>query len=393
MKIAVVLSRVPYPLEKGDKLRAFNQIKELSQQHDIYLYALNDTRIHPQALNVLSPYCKQVKVLNIGKLSIFINIIRFFFKGLPMQCGYFYNARLCKMLNKHLDNLQPDAIYAQLIRTAEYVRKRKEHKVLDYQDVFSKGMYRMMKCTRGMRRVIYGMEYRRLLRYEADVFADFDYKTIITQVDRALIKHPQSDKIVVVPNGVDFRYFVPQHTQKKYDIIFTGNMSYSPNVYACEYLVNEILPELLKVEPNIKIALCGVAPAPRVQALKGKHVDVTGWVDDIRTCYAASKIFVAPMELGTGLQNKLLEAMAMGLPCITSPLASKPVNAQPNKEIIVCNSVLGYVDAISMLLHDKDRYDTLSAHANAFVKAHYNWVETTKILEPLLHKVSSNTNI
>ena len=385
MKIAILLSRVPYPLEKGDKLRAYNQIKELSQRHEIYLYALNDKKIHPQAIAVLSSYCKQIHVMNIGKWSILINVIKFFFKRMPMQCGYFYNAHWYKYFQSQMDALKPDVIYAQLIRTAEYVRYRPEKKVLDYQDVFSKGMYRMMTRAKGIKALVYKSEYKRLQDYESQVFNDFDHKTIITQVDRDLIKHPMSNKIVVVPNGVDTQYFMPQAVEKKYDIIFTGNMSYTPNIFACEYLVKEILPQLLKKEPNIRVVLCGVTPSSRVLSLRSKYVEVTGWVDDIREYYAKSKLFVAPMELGTGLQNKLLEAMSMGLPCITSPLASEPIKAVSHQEILVCNSVLGYVDAIYTLLHDKQQYQTISQQANVFVKQHYNWVETTKILEHLFN--------
>ncbi|MBO4581503.1 MAG: glycosyltransferase [Bacteroidales bacterium] len=383
MKIAVLLSRVPYPLEKGDKLRAFNQIKELSQRHEIYLYALNDKKIHPQAVSILSSYCKQIHIMDIGKWSVMVNMLQFFLRKKPMQCGYFYNARWNRYFQAQMDALQPDVIYAQLIRTAEYVRYRSEKKVLDYQDVFSKGMYRMMKRAKGPKAWVYKSEYKRLQRYEAQIFNDFDYKTIITQVDRDLIQHPMSNKIVVVPNGVDTQYFTPMKAEKKYDIIFTGNMSYLPNIYACEYLVKEILPQLQKRMPDIHVALCGVTPSSRVLALKSECVEVTGWVDDIREYYAKSKLFVAPMELGTGLQNKLLEAMSMGLPCITSPLASEPIKAVSNQEILVCNSVLGYVDAIYTLLHDQQQYQTISEKANVFVKQHYNWVETTKILEHL----------
>ncbi len=384
MKIVVLLSRVPYPLEKGDKLRAFNQLKELSKRHEIYLFALNEGALHPQAKSILSPFCKQIYILKLCKATIFFNLIKSLFQKIPFQCSYFFNKKHYKFINQEIDKIAPDVIYTQLIRTTEYVRHRKEKKILDYQDVFSKGMFRLMEKAPFYKAWIYRLEYRRLLRYEGDVFKDFDYKTIITQVDRALIHHPKAEQIVVVPNGVDTQYFEPQKVEKIYDIIFTGNMSYTPNVFACEYLVKEILPELLKYEPNIKIVLCGVNPSPRVCALKSKNVEITGWVNDIRSYYAQSKIFVAPMELGTGLQNKLLEAMAMQLPCITSPLASKPINAVHNSEIIVCNSVLGYVDAIIHLLHQPDFYNLVANNAYQFVKQNYNWTETTKILENLI---------
>ncbi|MBR4492132.1 MAG: glycosyltransferase, partial [Bacteroidales bacterium] len=130
--------------------------------------------------------------------------------------------------------------------------------------------------------------------------------------------------------------------------------------------------------------LCGANPSPRVLALENKQVTVTGWVDDMREYYAKSRIFIAPMRLGTGLQNKLLEAMSMGIPCITSPLAATPLNAQANQEILVCNSTLGYIDAIDNLLKDAEHYARIARNGQTFVQANYNWEHTSRILEELI---------
>ena len=118
--------------------------------------------------------------------------------------------------------------------------------------------------------------------------------------------------------------------------------------------------------------------------MKNIHVEVTGYVEDIREYYAQSKLFLAPLEIGSGLQNKLLEAMAMKLPCITSPLASEPLKADANRDILICNSVLGYVDAIDNLLRNKDLYNSIAENAFRFVQQHYNWEQTTAILNNLI---------
>lgn len=384
MKLFVILSRVPYPLEKGDKLRAFNQMKELSKKHEIFLCALNDHKIHPDAISILSDYCKKIYIFPITKWSIFINVILFFFKGKPLQCGYFYRHSIYKKINKLIQTIQPDHIYSQLIRTTEYVKSQKINKTLDYQDAFSKGVNRMMEKAPFWKRFVLSIEYKRLLRYEKEIFNCFDNHTIITHVDRVFIPHPSAKSITVVPNGVDLSLFSPINKEKIYDLIFTGNFSYPPNIDAATFLVQEILPVLKEKYPNILVVICGANPTTKVKSLQGENVIVTGWVDDIRSFYAQSRIFIAPMRLGTGLQNKLLEAMAMKIPCIASPLASEPLNAEKDKEIIVCNSILGYVDAINMLLSDKAFYQTLSENAFLFVKKNYNWEHTSSILEKLL---------
>ncbi len=384
MKIFVLLSRVPYPLEKGDKLRAYNQLKVLSKRHEIYLFALNDSTLDKDAIGVLNSFCKEVYIFPLSKLSIAWNVLRFFFTKKPLQCGYFYNKRAQRKVDAILDKIEPDHIYAQLIRTAEYVKNKNIKKTLDYQDVFSKGIFRIMEQSPFWKRFFYNIEYKRVKQYETDIFSYFDNKTIITKVDRDLIEHPKDQEIVVVPNGVDTDFFQPMECEKEFDLIFTGNMSYTPNVQAAEYLVKMILPQLLKKYPDIRIALCGTTPSAKVLMLRGKNVTVTGWVEDIRLYYAQSRIFIAPMQLGTGLQNKLLEAMAMRIPCITSPLASKPLDVVSQKEILICNSILGYVDAIEMLLTNHELYKSIATNGYEFVRKNYNWNSTTEILEKLI---------
>lgn len=384
LKIFVLLSRVPYPLDKGDKLRAYHQLKALSERHEIYLFALNDVSLNKDAVKVLASFCEEVHIFQLSKASIAWNLLRFFFSKRPFQCGYFYNKRAKRKIDTLLKTINPDHIYAQLIRTAEYVKHQTIKKTIDYQDVFSKGIFRIMEQSPAWKRFFYKMEYKRVKRYEKDIFNYFDNKTIITKVDRSLIAHPENEKITVIPNGVDIDFFYPIACEKQFDLIFTGNMSYTPNVQAAEYLVEMILPQLLKKYPNIRIALCGTTPSSKVNALQGKHVIVTGWVDDIRLYYAQSRIFIAPMLLGTGLQNKLLEAMAMKIPCITSPLASNPLDIVSQKEILICNSVLGYVDAIDMLFSQPELYNTIASNGCEFVKRNYNWKTTSEILENLI---------
>jgi glycosyltransferase involved in cell wall biosynthesis len=135
------------------------------------------------------------------------------------------------------------------------------------------------------------------------------------------------------------------------------------------------------------LCICGVSPVPAIKALACENIHVTGWVDDMSEYYAQSKIFIAPMQLGTGLQNKLLEAMAMKLPCVTSPLAGNPLEgATRNENIIICNTVNEYVEAIFKLLNDKNFYKTIAENGYQFVKTHYDWEEIGKKLEEVMNE-------
>jgi sugar transferase (PEP-CTERM/EpsH1 system associated) len=385
MKLLVVLSRFPYPLEKGDKLRAYHQIRCLAEQHEIYLAAMYDEPVSDDALNQLKPFCKEIFLLENNNLKRCWNMGRAFFRGLPIQCGLFYNRKNAQKLDEIIQRVHPDHIYCQLFRMAEYVKDYSIPKTLDYQDVFSKGMARRAEKSTGLVKWFFNMEHRRVARYETEIFDRFDHKTIITAVDRDLIPHPRREEIVVVPNGVEFDKFAYQGEKKEYDLIFSGNMGYAPNVDAAEYLVREILPPLRMKFPNLRVVLCGATPAPRVQALRSEHVIVTGWVDSMAEWYAKSRIFIAPMRMGTGLQNKLLEAMSMHLPCITSPLAARPlVEAEQHQSVISCSETKDYVVAVTQLLTEENAYNQLADSGYNYVRQFYDWKNAVRILDNLM---------
>ncbi len=383
MKIFVLLPRIPWPLEKGDKLRAYNQIKQLALNNEVILCALNtDNNADEEAARkALQPYCSSVTFINIGKMSILTNLARAFFKGIPIQCGYFYNKKAHKEIHRLIAQHKPDMLFGQLLRVAEYIRHEKTPKTIDYQDVFSMGMKRRYDIAPFYTRPLFGMEYRRLRRYERDIFNDFDVKTIISVPDRELIDHPEKDEILIVPNGVDHEYYTPQQQEKKYDIVFTGNMAYAPNVNAVEYLATDILPLVWKKLPDVKMYIAGATPDPRVKKVASDKIIISGWLDDMRDAYAQSRIFIAPMRIGTGLQNKLLEAMSMRLPCITTSLANGSLHAEEGKEILVGNSEQELADHIITLITDKERAESLAQNGYDFVHRVYDWGMATRIME------------
>jgi polysaccharide biosynthesis protein PslH len=386
MRIFFLLPRVPYPTEKGDKLRAFHQIKQLSRNHEIILCALNDGVLHNEAVKVLSKYVTAVHVIPVSQFTIVISLIQALFTGKPLQVGYFFNKSAAKKIHVLIRDCQPDHIFCQLIRVAEYVKDEPFPKTLDYQDVFSKGMERRMATASPFMRPFLRMEYRRLLKYEHDIFGKFTNKIIISEPDRDLIPHPDRDQIVVVANGVDTEFFRPVEQSREYDLVFTGNMGYPPNINAAEFLVNRILPLLTRQKPGIRLLIAGSSPNMRVLVLKSPQVEVSGWVPDMRECYAGAKIFIAPMQLGTGLQNKLLEAMAMKVPCITSPLANQALMAKDGEEILVADTPAAYADKILSLLNDPSLADRIGQNGYLFVRKNYSWETEAGKIESLMLK-------
>ncbi|MDR0364810.1 MAG: glycosyltransferase [Bacteroidales bacterium] len=385
-KMLIILPRVPWPLEKGDKLRAYHQIRCLSKHNDIILFALNDNpRLNAEeARQRISKYCSEVHIFNLSKILIFWNIIKAFFTGKPLQVGYFYSCKAKKILKRIAEESNPNRIYCQLIRTVEYGRIFDIPKTIDYQDTFSQGMLRRAENASLFIRWFFKMEFRRLQRYEDKVFEWFDHKTIISKPDRDLLTHPKRDEVVIIPNGIDHDYFKPVEAEKRYDIIFNGNMSYPPNINASEILVRKIMPIVHQTMPEVTLLLSGASPHARVKALQSDKITVSGWVEDIRENYAASRIFVAPMQIGTGLQNKLLEAMCMQIPSITSALANASLNATPGRDILIGDTPESYARLIIDLLNHPEKMRSLAENGRQFVLNTFNWEHSTEILEQLI---------
>lgn len=390
MRIFVLLSRIPYPLEKGDKLRAFHQIKELSKKNEIILCALNpDRKLDKQkAFSALQPYCRSINFLDLPWYGRGWNMLLSFFMNLPFQCGYFYNSKAASKVKQLINEYKPEHIYCQLVRTAEYVKNINIPKTIDYQDVFSYGMKRRISKSPFYARPFMKMEYKRLMAYEEKVFDIFDNKTIISYPDRKLIPHPEREKIHVIPNGVDHDFFSPRADEKIYDLLFTGNMAYPPNVDAAEFLANEIMPWVWKSKPDAKLMLAGASPDKRVVALSSKNIEVSGWMDDIRDAYASAKIFIAPMRIGTGLQNKLLEAMSMKIPSITTPLANDALQAKDGIEILIGENSEDLAEKIISLLNDKDLHQKIANNGFSFVRNNYSWKEATEKLNQIFNNKS-----
>ena len=392
MKLLVLLSRFPYPLDKGDKLRAYHQLRYLAARHEICLFALTDEDVSTEAQAQVRPLCRGGLVVHrLRRPGIVRHMARALATGLPLQVGYFYDAQAQRQVDGLLRDFRPDHVYCQLVRMAEYLRAHAGQlpMTLDYMDVFSAGMARRATQAPLWQRPVLALEAHRLMAYEAAAFGWFRHHTIISDQDRQLINHPGRDQIQLVLNGIDTKYFQPRPAAKEYDVLFCGNMSYYPNVDAACFLAEEIMPLVRQRHPAARLLVAGTTPAPRVLALASAHVAVSGWVPDIRAAYAAARVFVAPMRVGTGLQNKLLEAMAMGLPCVTTPLANNALGGTNGQQLRVAGSVAALAEAITDLLSEPEAAETLAVRGQRFVHTPFDWAGATARLVGLLEAEGS----
>lgn len=376
-KLLMITSRFPYPLEKGDKLRAFHQIRTLRNHFDIYLVSITDYSVHKNELEVIRPFVKELHIVRITPIQRLKSLIRSILSDLPFQISYFYSKDIHEYIESLVESKKPDHIYCQLARMAEYIKDIPVSKTLDYMDAFGIGMQRRSNVVKFPYSILYRKEALRMVKYEKTIFNSFNNHTIISNQDKIQLEFSGSRSIHVVPNGIDTDFFEMSTYEKKYDISFIGNMGYLPNIEAAEYLVQKILPLL---HADTKVLIAGARPDKRIKKLASSQVTIKGWSNDIRQAYGESKVFVAPLWSGTGQQNKILEAMSMGIPCITTSLVNNAILAKENSEILIADDEKTFAEKIVFLLNNAHLQQQISNAGRDFVKQNYSWEHYSQLL-------------
>lgn len=362
---------------------------ELSKYHEIHLFALTSEQIEEKHIDVLKKHCTSVNVYPLSNFKQGFNLIHNISTHLPFQTAMLFDNSIKHKIEREVSRLNIDLIFCQLIRMAPYAVDIALPKVIDFMDAFGIGMLRRAKLSRWPLNWFYEIESKRVLKYEEEIATAFDQRIIISEQDKAIVNTKLP--IHVITNGIDTTYFHPRTTNPSFDLVFVGNMGYLPNVEAAEILVNKVSKVYKeKYHQDLNILIAGVRPSSRVIKLKSENVTVTGWYDDIRDAYSDGKIMVAPLFHGTGQQNKIMEAMAMGIPCVTTNDVNEAIKAKVGEEILASNEVETMTDQIHALITNEKLYDRISKAGNAFVSEKYSWNETIMQLNTIFNASINN---
>ncbi len=384
MNILYLTAKFPFPLDQGDKLRAYWQIRYLSRFHRIFLCALSRGPVPPGHLAELS-CCSDIQIVPYHVGSIALGLIRAQCRSLPYQAGYFFSPRTRKHVHSYIRRVRPDLIFCQLIRLAPLIESDAVPIMLDYMDSLSerlrqKGNYPYLP-TFLLRR-----EYERTRDYERRLLETFAAFFITTNRDRTNIDPQGESKIVVSGNGIDLDLWRPRQQACAYELLFAGNLGYGPNVLGAESLVKEVLPHVHRQFPRARVLLAGANPRRRVRRLSSERVHISGYVASMPDTYAKGEIFVAPMWTGTGVQNKVLQALAMGKPCVISPLVAEGFEASIRQAAVVADSPGDIAQACISLLRDPGRREEFGRKGIAFVQRHHRWEPILANLESIIRQ-------
>lgn len=375
-KILVLSSRVPYPLIGGDRNRVYRISKILASRYQVDLLAINETKVKHEVLGALEQVFNHVILFDYSLTLLKANAFKKLFSLKPTQVAGYHFKTIQRWINKHFEGY--DLIYANHIRTAEYARKLPCKKVLDFHDAISMNYKDALRRAKGFWKAFYFIEDKRLLPYELGVLQEFDKYFITSQADKdyLLANASRPADIEVIPMGVSEKALErDQNVKEENWLAFLGKMNYYPNEDAAVYFANEVFPLLRSKDKSLKFVVIGAHPTRRVQALrKIQGVEVTGFVDDPYEYLEKAKVVVAPTRLGAGIQNKILEAMALRKAVLTTSKGARGIaGGEDGKHFLIADSPGDMAEKILELLSDVERRKVIGQNARALIEEKYTW--------------------
>lgn len=383
-----LVHRVPFPPDKGDRIRNFHVLRFLSQHARVHLACLADEPVPDETLRSLSQYCERVTVVSLRPFHRFMRAASSLARGHTVSEGAFYSPQLSATLGTWARQTSFRAALASASSMVPYLDSealRNVPAVVDMVDVDSQKWLDYAATSRRLKAMLYRLEGRRLRRLEQALADRTRAVTLVSEAEVKLYRRFCSEGTVhAISNGVDLEYFRPNgvSSSSKDDntCIFVGALDYRPNVDGACWFCAEVWPEILQRCPNAKLLLVGRRPAPAVRRLTGQRgVEVVGQVPDVRPYLAGSSVVVVPLRLARGVQNKVLEALAMGKAVVASPQSLQGIRALPGTHLLSADSADEWVAATLRLFEDAALREQLGLAGRDFVQEHHHW---DQCLEP-----------
>jgi len=392
MKLLFITPRLPYPPFRGDQSVPFHRMRILSRKHEITLLTLYERDADLEGIEPLSQFCSSIHTVKLPKWKSFKNMALLGpVSRLPLQVLYYQSSEFRQCLNKLLTDKQFDLIHAFMLRLVPLLQNISIPVVLDLIDSMQLNFSRRVDMARVPKKWVLHEELRRLTSYEKDICNQFDRLIVVSNKDKEYIA---SSNVDVVPLGIDTERFAPSKVSiENPTIIFSGNMFYGPNVHAVKWFAENCFFRLQEKIPNISFIIAGNGPPPDIRDLGNKPgITVTGFVESMPEMLNRATLAVAPMQSGSGMQFKILEAMACGLPVVTNTLGLGDIKAKDGVELLLAETANDFIERIVECVTSAEYAQELGARAREFVLNQHSWEHTTDIVENIYTQVFTKTN-
>lgn len=379
-RLLYLVHRIPYPPNKGDKIRSFNVLKALAKDHDVVLGCFVDDPADLEHVDVLHQYCQDVFVRSIDPKRRKVAALHGLLTGEALSIAFYRDAAFQRWVTNQIDG-GVDAAILFSAAMARFVPQESFETLpiwMDFVDLDSDKWQQYAEAQNGLMRRVYEREAARLLDFERTIAGNAHMSSFVTDDEVALFKDRsglESNRVTAVHNGVDLEYFTPRDAAlSSHQIVFTGAMDYQANVDAVTWFVSEVFGLIRAAQPAARFTIVGSKPTPSVKALSQvEGVDVTGFVEDIRDNIAGASVCVAPMRIARGVQNKVLEAMAMGKPVVATQAGYEGIRAVPGQDLLVESDAEAFAQAVLSLMTSPGKAHEMGRSARHAMERGYAW--------------------
>lgn len=381
--ILYLVHRLPYPPNKGDKVRSYHVLKHLARRHRVHLGTFIDDPRDERYVGDVRALCADLHVERMNPSFARLRSMAGLVSAEPLTLPYYRSQGLADWVGRTVRERGIDTAVVFSSAMGQYVTPFPQLKVLlDFVDVDSEKWTQYAPSHTWPLSWLYRREGRRLLAFEAAMAGRSARSFFVTDAETALFRRlaPQcAGTVETISNGVDAEFFSPDHHLEspypdgEHPVLFTGAMDYWPNVDAVTWFAAEVAPRLRRERPSLRFYIVGMNPAPAVQALAGDGIVVTGTVPDVRPYLRHAAVVVAPLRVARGVQNKVLEAMAMGRPVVASRACAQGIAGNGGEHLAVAATPEEFARAVDALLCDPASAEAMGVAARARVLARYSW--------------------
>jgi len=404
MRILVVSPRFPWPLDKADSMTVYHFLEFFSQRHEIDLLAFGEHgfghAFKREYVSHVRSFCRRIEVVPLRKAATCIQCTRSLLSSDPLQVWYYRRKAMHEALHRMIEFGDYDLVYTHLLRMAQYTRHlENQRKVLAMQISLALEYRRLAEQQENIRNPLkcwlYRLEAKKLRTYEASATRLFDRTLVIGETDRSEIvaNGGAGSSLYLNPHGVDLPSGEAQANDRIPDsIVFAGNMSNDPNIDAATWFSRSILPRIGQRIPNVRFFILGSSPPKRVRKLQSdSRIVVTGYVENLDAWISRCLVAVDPMRIGAGLQNKILEAMALKLPVVATSVANEGICAKHGDEILIADDEEEFADRVVALLQDQSLRDSLARAGHRMVHERFTWEHHYADLEAEFLRIAAGT--
>jgi sugar transferase (PEP-CTERM/EpsH1 system associated) len=398
-EILFLAHRLPYPPDRGDKIRAWNFLSHLTARHPVHLGCFVDDPRDFEHLDAMRERCAGAYFARLNRRTAGLRCVGGVLRGVPLTVPYYRDRGLQAWVDEVLRRAAPKTAFVYSSAMAQYVMDadagpaRPVRRVMDFVDVDSDKWRQLATMSPWPRSWVYRREAQKLLAFERRVAGLFDSSLFVSGQEAGLFRRlaPECNgKVHHVLNGVNHEFFSPElrfdnpFPARRNVLVFTGVMNYQPNVDAVVWFARRVLPRLRQSGLDPRFVIVGRDPQPEVRSLEDlPGVEVTGRVDDVRPYLAHADIVVAPLRVARGIQNKVLEAMAMAKPVVVTPQALEGIEAAGDREVAVAEDESFFADHVLRLIGSEEGA-AMGRRARQRVIADYSWAPSLRRLDSIV---------